>query len=197
MKKIFFVIALFISVLSVAQKQKKPGKARPVAKTLEIIPRADSTNADTTIVINYWDSTISLILTQRAAIYIGQSIKKTFDWKNRSAPDKLKTYIGSGTNYDSVLGVVTLKSSLIKGMVDLLFDLPESMVEKDKLSIINNTPAVPQYIALQNQLNQKANGSSGEKDVSIFLRDYLLQRVNFYIGLRLGGITEVVEWANN
>jgi len=146
---------------------------------------------------NYGDSTITLVLTQRAALYVGQSIKQSFSWQNRLAPAQLKNYISSGNNYDSLLGSVTLKASFIKGMVEMLLSLPGAVVELDKASIINNSPTIPGYTGLASQIVTKANGASSEKNVAIFIRDYYNQRVADFGSLRAESIQGVVQWSKD
>jgi hypothetical protein len=146
---------------------------------------------------NYNDTTITLQLTQRAALYIGRSIQQSFSWQNRNAPTQLKAYIGSGANYDSLVGNVSVKASYVKGMIEMLLNLSGAIVEADKLSIINNSPSIPGYTALANQIVTKANGSSSEKQVAIFIRDYYNERVAAYGAVRLEAINSTVQWANN
>src|SRR5690242_21632988 len=109
---------------------------------------------------NYGDTTITLTLTQRSAVYIGFYIKNyKLSWANRLMPSVLKPYVGTGTHLDSVFSV-SLKASYITGMVDLLLTGQDEAVQADRLSIINNSPNISGYTALATQILNKANGSS-------------------------------------
>jgi hypothetical protein len=145
---------------------------------------------------NYSDSNITLQLTQRAALYVGRGIQQSFTWNNRLAPATLKNYVGSGLQLDSLFSV-TLKAGYIKQMIELLINGSNEAVQVDRLSIINNSPAIPGYTSLASQIVTKANGNTSEKQVAIFIRDYYNQRVADFAAVRAEVISDVIKWANN
>ena len=75
-----------------------------IATTLSIQVSAQETN--------YSDSSITLVLTQRTAYWVGAYIKNRFEWSERNAPTQLRNYIGSGADEDSVF-TVTFKSKYL------------------------------------------------------------------------------------
>lgn len=147
---------------------------------------------------NYADSTITLTLTQRSAIYVGQYIKTNTSaaWTNRLTPSVLRPYIGSGSNLDSTFSV-TLKADYIRGMIELLLGSQNEVVQADRRSIIDNAPSVPGYTALSTQIVNKANGNSSEKQTAIYIRDYYLQRLSDFAAVRAEYINAVVNWSRN
>jgi hypothetical protein len=155
---------------------------------------------------NYGDSTITLQLPKVAAWYIGYHIKSLSGndmWNNRTAPSTLKNYVGSGANYNpdshnpDSLFTVTLKASYIKGMIELLLSGGNEETLSDRLSILNNSPAIPSYTSLIIQVTAIANGSGAQKNAAIFIRDYYLQRQADFEASRREKITNVIKWANN
>ena len=144
----------------------------------------------------YSDSLITLQLTQRAAWYVGHHIKTGAVWSDRTAPGVLKDYVGNGNKPDSLF-YVTLKAGYIKGMIELLIGGQNEVVQADRLSIINNSPAIPSYTSLSTQIVNLANGNSSQKQVAIFIRDYYLQRLAELAALRLENKNAVINWSNN
>lgn len=146
---------------------------------------------------NYGDTTITLTLTQRSAVYIGFYIKNSAQvWSNRLAPATLKNYVGTGTHLDSLFSV-SLKANYISGMIDLLLTGQDEVVQADRLSIVNNSPTITGYTSLANQIVTKANGSSNEKNVAIYLRAYYNDRIAQSAALRAQNISNVVQWSQN
>lgn len=146
---------------------------------------------------NYADTAITLTLTQRAAVYIGFTIKHNQEiWPNRNAPTQLRNYIGSGNNLDSVFSVA-VKASYITQLIQQLLTGQNEVVQADRISIINNSPSIPGYIALTTQIVAKANGSSSEKNVAIYVRDYYNSTVSQLAAARQSLINQVVIWSRN
>jgi hypothetical protein len=143
---------------------------------------------------NYSDSTVTLTLTQRAAVYIGYAVKNQFSWANRNAPTQLQPYIGSGANLDSLF-TVGVKASYIVGLVEGLLAGPNEAVQADRLKIINNSPTTPGYTSLASQIVSKASGNTSEKQVAQFILDYYNQRVTDFSNLRTQVISNVVQWS--
>ncbi len=145
---------------------------------------------------NYNDSLITLQLTQRAAWYVGFHIKQQSVWNDRLAPATLKNYVGSGLNQDSLFNV-TVKSSWIKGMIELLVGGANEVVQADRLSIINNSPAIGGYTSLATQIVNLANGNGAQKQAAIFIRDFYLQRLADFSNVRTENKNGVISWAND
>lgn len=147
---------------------------------------------------DYSDSTITLTLTQRSAVYVGFYIKQNTPnaWKNRLTPATLKPYVGTGTHLDSVF-TVTLKADYITGMISLLLTGQNELTQVDRLSIINNSPSIPGYTALATQIVNLANGNGGQKNTAIYIRDYYNNLVAQLAATRAQIISDVVQWSQN
>jgi hypothetical protein len=128
----------------------------------------------------YKDSTISLLLTQRTAWWVTKAI--SINAETRKLPDALAPFVGSGTRPDSFF-TVTLKAGLIRDGLELLLTRPLLLSLSDYNSIILNTPAIPGYTSLANQIVARANGNSNEKQVAIWLRDWYTGRVAAFTNL--------------
>ncbi len=167
MKKVFIAIAILFSLSATAQ--------------------------------NYNDTLVTVQLTQRAAWYIGFYIKNLpLDniWENRLTPTTFKPYVGSGTNPDSLYSV-SVKSSYIKGMVELLLSGQNEVVQTDRLSIINASPTIGGYTSLATQIVNKAAGNTSEKLVAQYILDFYNLRVTQLAALRTANINSVIYWANH
>jgi hypothetical protein len=125
------------------------------------------------------DSTITLQLTQRMAAWVAKGISITAD--TRKQPDALKNFVGSGNNPDSLF-TITAKAGLIRAGLELLLTRPLLLTIADYNSIILNSPAIPGYTSLKNQVVSKANGNTSEKQVAIWLRDWYLERESHFAG---------------
>jgi hypothetical protein len=165
-------------------------------KTLIAIAILFSIKASAQDLPNYADSLLTIQGSQRMAIYIGRGIQQSFAWNNRLAPATLKNYVGSGMQLDS-LYTVTLKAGYIKQMIELLISGDNEAVQADRLSIINNSPAIPGYTSLAGQITALANGNGAQKNTAIFIRDYYLQRLADFAAARQEVIADVIRWANN
>ena len=123
---------------------------------------------------NYYDSTITLTLTQRAAIWITKSIVITPE--TRKQPDVFKPYVGSGNNVDSLFSV-TLKAGFVRDGMELLLTRPLLLALSDYYSIILNSPAVPGYTALGTQITTISSGNGAQKLTGAWLLAWYNQRV--------------------
>jgi hypothetical protein len=129
---------------------------------------------------NYADSTITLQLTQRMAWWVAKGISINAD--NRKEPDPLKNFVGSGTRPDSVYNV-TLKARLLRDGLELLLTRPLLLSINDYNSIILNSPAISGYTSLKSQIVTRAAGSTNQKQVATWLRDWYLSRENDMLNL--------------
>lgn len=129
---------------------------------------------------NYYDSSITVTLTQRSAIWITKSIIITPE--TRKQPDVFKPYVGSGNNVDSLFSV-TLKAGFIKDGMELLLTRPLLLALTDYYSIILNSPAIPGYTGLGSQINTIANGNGAQKLTGAWLLSWYNQRVSDFQNL--------------
>lgn len=146
---------------------------------------------------NYGDTSITLTLTQRSAIYMGFYIKNNANiWPNRLTPTLLKPYVGTGTHLDSIFSV-PIKAGYITGLIDVLLTGQNELVQADRLSIINNSPSIPGYTALATQIVSKAGGNTSEKNVASFILSYYNNKVASLAATRSSIISQVVQWTQN
>jgi hypothetical protein len=137
--------------------------------------------AFTTQAQSYKDSTITLQMPRVFAWWITKSIYSQITKDNFRMVDVLKNYVSDTTKPDSLF-TVTVKAGYVQEGLELLITRPTEMAMTDRLKIINNQrvgatgAAITGYTALQNQIVSKANGSSSEKNVAIWLRDWYLDR---------------------
>jgi len=68
---------------------------------------------------NMDDSTINLQLSQRMAYWVGNAIRISPEWSNRTAPDIFRAYIGNGHKPDSLFNV-TIKAKFLRQGIEAL-----------------------------------------------------------------------------
>lgn len=142
---------------------------------------------------NYADSNISVQLTQRSAYWIATYVRNTFSLEYRKMPEILAPYVGSGTKPDSLFNV-TLQAKYIKGLLELLFSSPTATAIDDYNSILFNTPTVPGYTALANQVVGIASGNGSQKLTAQYIVDFYNKRKEDFTDLRAGYIQSIINW---
>jgi len=148
---------------------------------------------------DYGDSTITLTLTQRTAWWIARGMKDNFNPDNAeeyfTVRAALKKAVGSGNNPDSVF-TATIKAVYIKNAMELLVSRQLTFSIDDYNSIMLNSPSIPGYTALQNQIVSKANGNSAQKQTAIWLRDWFIERKQNFAELYTEEKARIIKWAN-
>lgn len=144
--------------------------------------------------VNYGDSSITLVLTQRTAYWVGQYIRTNFQWNERNAPNDLKISIGSGNNPDSVF-TRTFKAKYLLWAMDAIISQPLGVSYTDYRSIVMNQPSVPGYTALVTQINTIANGNGAQKLTATWLKDQYALRTTSFDNLYLEQKNKTVQWS--
>lgn len=136
MKKLLLAIAILFSINASAQL-------------------ADSTAYKDSVLNSYANNLmpvkLPVKLPVKAIALYAYYFSRSFDWSNRLAPDSYKLLIGSGTKPDSLVNV-SLTAKNITEFAQNLQGERYGAVYNYARSIFENSPAIPGYTALINQL---------------------------------------------
>ena len=147
---------------------------------------------------NYADSTITIQAPRCFAWWVTKSIEGQLTRQNFRMVDALKPYLADTTKPDSLF-TVKIPAKYVQSALELLATRPLSLAFDDYIKIIYNKKigatgnAIAGYTALENQIVTKANGSNGEKQVAIYLRDWFVNRKQDFINLYREERNNVVE----
>lgn len=170
MKKLLFIFSILLSLQSSAQETQP---------------------------VSYADSSLTVVITQGFAVQLGNYIRNRFEWQERDAPTKLKNYIGSGTDLDSLAGTVVVKAKHVLAVMDALNENKLGLTYEEYRQIVLGVPTVAGYTGMAAQINSKANGTGPEKNAAIWARDEYAKRTAANDALKKAEIQETVIWSRN
>lgn len=112
--------------------------------------------------------TITITIPVKALVLYAYYMSINPTWENRKVPDYLVSVIGNHTNPNDLV-TMTVDAGQLLNFIFKLSDDNYTKVGDAARSIFSNSPSIPGYTALFNQIIAKANGTSSEKDAAAYM----------------------------